>query len=197
MIVNRRMIPHSFRPLAALVAFILFSCFGAYQFNDQRKQPFVPSQEGAQAGYDDVAVAYIYDGDTIRLDGGEWVRLDGIDTPEASRNKRLFRDVRRSGRDVDEILRMGHVATEYTRSLLEGRRVRLEFDIEKRDKYGRLLAYVYRLDDGLFVNADIIRHGYAYTLTIPPNIRHADEFKALYKEARKTRSGFWGNLDVE
>ncbi len=141
--------------------------------------------------FSDIAVSHIYDGDTISLGSGEKVRLLGIDTPESSENKKLLRDAARSGQDTGDILRMGRLAAAYTRSLLQGRSVRLEFDIEKRDKYGRLLAYVYRVDDGLFVNEEIIRQGYAYPMTIPPNIRHADGFRKLFRQARKAGRGLW------
>jgi micrococcal nuclease len=85
---------------------------------------------------------------------------------------------------------MGMRAYEFTRKLVEGKKVRLEFDVEKRDKYERLLAYVY-LPDGTFVNAEIVRQGYASLLTIPPDVKYADLFAQLYKEARENRRGLW------
>ncbi len=154
-----------------------------------------------QKAYADIAVADVYDGDTIKLANGERVRFIGIDTPESGENKKILRDAQRSGRDVREIIKMGHVAAGYTKSLLEKRRVRLEFDIERRDKYGRLLAYVYRVDDGLFINEVIIKNGYAYPMTIPPNIRYAGEFRKAFRQARKAGLGLWGQFpsdtDVE
>jgi micrococcal nuclease len=69
--------------------------------------------------------------------------------------------------------------------------VRLTLDVEPRDRYGRLLAYVHRRDDGLFVNAELVRRGYATTLTIPPNVRHAERFRTLAREARKAGRGLW------
>ncbi|MBF0331072.1 MAG: thermonuclease family protein [Candidatus Omnitrophica bacterium] len=147
--------------------------------------------------YPDVKVVYVFDGDTIKLADGEKVRFIGIDTPESSRNKKLLRDAGRSGRDVQQILEMGHQAAVYTRSLLDGRRVRLDFDIQRRDKYGRLLAYVYRVDDGLFINEEIIKNGYAYPMTIPPNIRHAEEFKRSFRQARKSRLGLWAQFSSD
>ena len=156
------------------------------------RSPVESSVPSAASGvYGDIAVAYVYDGDTIKLADGEKVRLIGIDTPESSQNKKLFRDAERSGEDVNRILAMGRKAAVHTRGLLDGRRVRLEFDIERRDKYGRLLAYVYRLDDGLFINQEIISSGYAYPMTIPPNIRYADEFRKLFREAQEAGRGLW------
>jgi len=64
-------------------------------------------------------------------------------------------------------------------------------DVEQRDRYGRLLAYVYREPERLFVNAELVRQGYAVTLTIPPNVRFADTFLALARQARAAGKGLW------
>ncbi len=85
---------------------------------------------------------------------------------------------------------MGEEAARYVSSFLNGKEVRLEFDVQPRDRYQRTLAYVY-LTDGTFVNKKIICDGYAYPMTIPPNVRHADEFKACFDEAREQRRGLW------
>ncbi|MEI8011782.1 MAG: thermonuclease family protein [Candidatus Omnitrophota bacterium] len=186
----RRIILPCWRPGALLLIFIsLFYVVLRYipSFSHKSVSPQVVNA----FEYAAVDVAYVYDGDTIRLSNGEKVRFVGIDTPESSDNKKLRRDARRSGTSAVDILRMGHQASRYTKSLLEGRKVRLEFDIEKRDKYGRLLAYVYRVDDGLFVNEDIIRNGYAYPMSIPPNIRYADKFRQAFRSARKNNAGLW------
>ena len=74
---------------------------------------------------------------------------------------------------------------------MAGRRVRLVLDAEPRDRYGRLLAYVYRGRDGLFVNAALVRHGYARPLTIPPDVRFAGRFAALAAAARRAGRGLW------
>jgi micrococcal nuclease len=184
--------PRVLHPLTFFLIFLSSFFFIAKQFSGPSPQ-VSHDLVADKAGYADIAVIYVYDGDTIKLADAEKVRFVGIDTPESSRNKKLFRDASRSGEDINKILAMGRSAKEYTKGLLEGRRVRLEFDIEKRDKYGRLLAYVYRVDDGLFVNEDIIRNGYAYPMTIPPNVRHADEFKKLFREAQKAERGLWSS----
>jgi micrococcal nuclease len=72
-----------------------------------------------------------------------------------------------------------------------GRSVRLVADVEQRDRYGRLLAYVYREPDGAFVNARLVRDGYARTLTIAPNVAHASELADLARAARRARRGLW------
>jgi len=118
------------------------------------------------------------------------VRLIGIDTPEVHESEKLYRDSRTSGQDIEAIKVMGRRAKKFTRDLVEGKTVRLEFDVQKRDKYNRLLAYVY-LSDGTFVNAEIIKQGYASVMTYPPNVKHAEEFLKLYRQARETKSGLW------
>ena len=99
-------------------------------------------------------VAKVIDGDTLKLSNGERVRLIGIDTPESRDNPKLRRDAERTGQDRQAIIAMGKRATEFTKKLVEGKQVRLEFDVQQRDKYGRLLAYVY-LEDGTFLNSSI------------------------------------------
>jgi micrococcal nuclease len=75
--------------------------------------------------------------------------------------------------------------------LIAGQEVRLRYDAERRDRYGRTLAYVYRASDGLFVNAELVRRGYARTLTIAPNVAHAADFRRLAERARAAGRGLW------
>ena len=105
---------------------------------------------------------------TCVIDGREErVRLTGIDTPEVAQG------ACGTGPPVGECF--GDEATAFTESLLPvGTPVRLERDIVGRDDYGRMLAYVYRANDGIFVNYEIVRQGYAQPLTIPPNVTFAD-----------------------
>ncbi len=125
-------------------------------------------------------VVRVIDGDTIRFRLGdriETVRYIGLDTPETVHPARGIEPY-------------GLAASAFNRTLVEGRKVRLELDTEPRDHYGRLLAYVYT--DSLFVNAELIRQGYAQVFTVPPNVRHADEFVRLQRQARLTDRGLWG-----
>jgi micrococcal nuclease len=145
---------------------------------------------GKSYDYDDILVTRAVDGDTLKLENGERVRLIGIDTPEVHESQKLYRDAKRSGRDAATIQKLGAQSAGFTRKLVEGKRVRLEFDVEKRDKYERLLAYVF-LKDGTFVNAEIVRQGYASPYTFPPNVRYAEQFKNLYDEARQSNRGLW------
>jgi micrococcal nuclease len=146
---------------------------------------------GKNYNYDNILVKRAVDGDTLLLENGERVRLIGIDTPELHESKKLYRDAQRSGEDIKTIQGLGKRAAEFTKDLVEGKRVRLEFDVDRYDKYKRLLAYVYLVDDGTFVNAKIVEEGYASLMTYPPNVKHADEFVKLYREARENNRGLW------
>ena len=127
----------------------------------------------------DLAVERVVDGDTIVVTGKRRIRLIGVDTPET-------RDPRRP------VGCFGKEASRFTTSLLpKGTPVRLVGDVEQLDAFGRTLAYVYRISDGLFVNAELVRQGYANVLTIPPNVAHAEEFVALARQARQSSLGLW------
>jgi micrococcal nuclease len=127
-------------------------------------------------------VTKITDGDTIHVEiggGDETVRLIGIDTPESV-------DPR------SPVECFGKEASAHLAELLPlGTEVRLVRDVEARDRYDRLLAYVYRVSDDLFVNLQQARDGYAQQLTIPPNVAHADDFTAAVAEAREAGRGLW------
>src|SRR5438552_16349994 len=84
----------------------------------------------------------------------------------------------------------GREATEANRRLVAGKRVRLETDVQARDRYGRLLAYVWVGD--VMVNAELVRLGYAQVMTVPPNVRYQQLFLKLQREAREAGRGLWG-----
>ena len=86
---------------------------------------------------------------------------------------------------------MGKRATEYVESLVKpGDLITIEFDAQQRDRYGRLLGYVY-FSNGKMLNEEIVRAGYANVMTIPPNVKYQDRFLRAYKEARKNKKGLW------
>jgi micrococcal nuclease len=132
----------------------------------------------------DAEVVSVTDGDTItaRLDTGdtEKVRLIGIDTPET-----------KDPRTVVECF--GTEASARTHALLPtGTAIRLETDVDRRDRYGRFLAYVWRVGDGLFVNEALVKGGWAAPYRYPPNVKYADRFSRLGAEARAANAGLWG-----
>jgi micrococcal nuclease len=171
-----------------LIALLIIGCGNSQSAVSEEKPISIPF--GKTYSYDDILVVRVVDGDTLKLENGERVRLIGIDTPETHESVKLYRDSKKSGQDIKTIQALGRRSYKFTRQLVEGKRVRLEFDLEKHDRYKRLLAYVY-LKDGTFVNAEIIRQGYASLMTYPPNVKYVDTFKQLYKEARENVRGLW------
>lgn len=129
-----------------------------------------------------VKVLRSIDGDTIELDGGQKVRYIGIDTPE-------LHDPRK------KVECFAKEAMEKNKELVEAKEVRLEKDISERDKYNRLLRYVYLPTEtspsGEFVNALLVQEGYALASTFPPDVKYAELFKNLEKEARENKRGLW------
>lgn len=138
----------------------------------------------ASAGRNDVPVVVrVVDGDTLVVavpgTGDEKVRLIGIDTPESVDPRR---PVECFGKEASSRL---------AELLPEGTEVRLERDVEGRDRYGRLLAYVYRAGDGTFVNLAMAEEGFAQPLSIPPNVAYAARFTAAAAAARDAGRGLW------
>ncbi len=126
-------------------------------------------------------VSKVIDGDTIQLSNGWRIRYLGIDTPEI--RKKVM------GEWVYDPQLFALEAKKYNSDLVSGRKVRLEFDVEKKDKYSRWLAYVY-VDD-VMVNAELLKEGLARVLIIPPNGKYADIFKNLRIKAQKSKIGIW------
>ena len=121
-------------------------------------------------------VIAVTDGDTIKLENGEVVRYIGIDTPETIHPSR-------------PVQCFGKEASDRNKELVEGKLVKLEKDIRDKDKYGRLLRYVWVGE--LFVNDYLARQGYAYAHTFPPNVKHSEQFVQAQQEARKNNRGLW------
>jgi len=147
--------------------------------------------------YNKATVVQVVDGDTLRIemDGQEEaVRLIGIDTPESKINKKAKKDSIKTNHDVETITAMGKEAARYVRTLVrKGDTVGIEFDVQKRDKYNRLLVYAY-LSDGKMLNEEIVKAGYANIMTYPPNVRYQDRFVRAYREALDTKRGLYRDL---
>jgi endonuclease YncB( thermonuclease family) len=174
-------------PLAIIVGFVAFGLI-------LRSEPRTPNSSGevvsptstdvrgdteestTEAGMGKVArVTFVVDGDTVELEGGERVRLIGIDTPE--RGKSFYGEAR-----------------EALAALVLNKTVRLERDISERDRYGRFLAYLYL--DEMFVNLELVQNGFAKAYTYPPDVAHAEEFVVAEGQARKAGRGLWGTTDT-
>ena len=133
----------------------------------------------AAAGWIDGSVVRVVDGDTIDVqlaDRVEKIRYIGVNAPE------IHHPIR--GEEPG-----GREAAEANRRLVAGRHVRLELDVRTRDRYGRLLAYVWAGDT--MVNAELVRLGYAQVMTVPPNVKYQHLFVKLQREARDAHRGLW------
>jgi micrococcal nuclease len=133
-------------------------------------------------GTESYIVREVIDGDTFRIDDGSEkgtkVRLIGVDAPETRRTR------------TKEIGFYAQESGQYLRDLIEGKKVRLEYDVDTLDLYGRTLAYVYT-DKNLFVNAELVKKGYAMIMTVPPNVKYAEKFVKLARKARMKERGLW------
>lgn len=138
-------------------------------------------------------VTSVSDGDTVHVKLGgrdERVRMIGVNTPEISHPDLGIREQP-----------YGRQAAAYTRKRLLGKKVWLELDVQQRDKYGRLLAYVWLSPPASFSekeirarmhNAELLLNGYAQVMTVPPNVKYADLFVKFQREAREKGKGLWG-----
>ncbi len=128
-----------------------------------------------------VLVVKVIDGDTLEVEGGKRIGYIGIDTPETV-------DPRKP------VECFGRQASNKNRKLVEGKRVRLEKDISKKDKYGRLLRYIWVGDT--LVNEVLVKEGYAYASSYPPDVKYQDRLNVAQKFAREGNIGLWGVCDV-
>ena len=154
------------------------------QFCENRK-PRTTLYESKKSSSENTEAFYlctrVVDGDTIIIEMNgkqERVRLIGVDTPETKHPKK-------------PVEHFGKEASAFTKRMVEGKKVTLEYDLEKRDKYDRLLAYVY-LEDGTFINAEIIKQGYGFAYTRFP-FKHLEDFRQHEDDARSSGKGLWGN----
>jgi micrococcal nuclease len=130
------------------------------------------------------AVDRVIDGDTIQLSNGRMVRYIGIDTPE-TREKIGSKWIYKPSPYAEE-------ASAFNKKLVEGRVVKLEFDVQKTDKYNRLLSYIYV--DNKMVNAEILKEGLAMIYTYPPNVKYSKTLLEAQREARDNKKGIWTGL---
>jgi micrococcal nuclease len=103
--------------------------------------------------------------------------LIGADTPETKHPRK-------------PVEAYGKEATAFTRQTVEGKEVRLEIHVQRKDTYGRTLAYVYV--KGQMLNAEPVQHGYAQVAIFPPNVKYQELFLKLQREAREAKRGLWG-----
>ena len=192
-------------PVAILIA-IIGAIFGLQQTPDagpsNHNKNTAPRHTTARSNAEhptsrrSVVLESVVDGDTIRVrDRGTIypVRLIGVDTPERRENDKAFRDADRSGNDLKVMLAAGEQAADFVRSQLRpNTELELETDIEPRDRYHRVLGYIY-LPNGEMLNELILRAGYARPYTFPPNVRYAERFRVASRIARDESRGLWGS----
>jgi micrococcal nuclease len=166
----------AWRGVVLLVGAVLL---GSAACGDARDAPPAASVTRTASARETASVARVIDGDTIlvRIDGREErVRYIGVDTPETVAQDR-------------PVECFGPEASARNKALVEGRTVQMERDVSDRDRFGRLLRYVYA--DGVLVNAELLRDGYATSVTFPPDVRENERFRALEREAREAGRGLW------
>ena len=166
------------------VVIILGAAFGLLRIVPSLRPPYL-AHYFLNALPKEAFVKKVVDGDTIELLDGSMVRYIGIDTPEMS--------FKRADKWEHKPQRYAVEATLLNQKLVEGKKVRFEYDTVKKDRYRRILAYVYA--DNLFINGEMVKQGYAYTFNFPPNVRYAEVFAQYQDEAQKNCRGIWSNKD--
>jgi micrococcal nuclease len=161
-----------------LISVVLFLFAAAFYL--VLEQPLLSEK---QVGHGFVPVVEVYDGDTLGViinNKREKVRLTGIDAPETGQ------------------VPWGARAKHYLQTLVSeaGRQVKLEFDVEQRDRYGRILANLIT-PDGKHINLLMVKNGYAVLYTVPPNVRYASELAAAQTEAREKKIGIWSDQGLK
>jgi endonuclease YncB( thermonuclease family) len=166
--------------LVAILIFV-FGFWAGFEFCRENIVVTVPFGNSPEQVADYVGmykVARVIDGDTIEIGGGEKVRYIGMDSPEMAQDGK-----------PEEC--WAQKALEKNRELVSGKIVELRKDVSDRDKYGRLLRYVFV--DGLFVNSELVREGFAKMANFPPDVRYQDEISAAETQAQKNKAGLWSN----
>jgi len=133
---------------------------------------------------DQFLVKRVIDGDTIEIENGQKIRYIGIDTPETVHPDK-------------PVQCFGREASLKNKELVEGKSVRLEKDVSETDKYGRLLLYVYLVNEksepSIFINDYLVRQGYAHSSSYPPDVKYQERFRQAEAEARQNNRGLWAN----
>lgn len=165
-------------PLLSFFLFVYFFIFGTALIALHNPDVFYNYFSGDKKSYQQAYVVEVIDGDTIKvkLENGKTkkVRYIGINCPEIDRP-------------------YGKKSREFNRKLVSNKRVKLLRDVRETDRYGRLLRYVYVKD--IFVNAELVKYGYARVMTVPPDIKHSELFKRLERKARSKELGLWGEYE--
>jgi len=183
---------------------------------------FSPASRLSATVYTLETIDRVLSGDTFKLESGKTVRLIGVDAPESEVNRKAKEDSERTGKDLKDIIAMGKTTMEWIVPRLEGKKIFLKYDTQKKDDRGAEWVYAYlydvenfyggiiereRFEDVkfewwetfkrgkyVFINATILKGGYATPTRNPPNVKYADRFERLYWEAKEAHEGLW-NVD--
>ncbi|MDD5583706.1 MAG: thermonuclease family protein [Candidatus Omnitrophica bacterium] len=139
-----------------------------------------------EADYGNIRVIEVIDGDTVKLANGKLLRYIGIDTPETR--------LKKGNKFIYAPQPFAVEAKKVNEKLVINKVIKIEFDVQKEDRYGRLLGYCFVGDT--FINAQLVKEGYAVISTYPPNVKYAEVFLAAQKEARQQRKGLWGAYET-
>jgi micrococcal nuclease len=172
--------------LISLVVILLWTIFvpkdiGQEQPNEVQITPVEIASNSANTKKENlqkVKVSRVVDGDTIELENGQKVRYIGIDTPETV-------DPRRDPQCF------GKEASLRNKELVENKEVYLEKDVSETDRYGRLLRYIYVEENGVSVNEQLVKEGYAAASSYPPDVKYQEKFRIAEQEARNNQKGLW------
>lgn len=160
----------------------------------------------------EIKVSSVIDGDTFMIGGKKKVRLLGIDAPDVP-DEKTQRELAKQGKNLMEVRKQGRLARNFLKNLINKKEIKLEYDVQKEDKNGRALAYVYKLycskckmnitpeakeiyrfegeNVYLFLNAFMVQWGYAVPAGMPPNTKYDELFMKLYQEAKENERGLW------
>lgn len=162
-----------------LILGVVFIIVGILIGGEKGKTSIVNTSSQEQVGHkNEVFVNKVIDGDTIELLSGERVRYIGINAPEIKDAK-------------GKMECFAEEAYRKNKEMVEGRWMKLEKDISEKDKFGRLLSYAH-LED-LFVNDYLVRQGYAFSASYPPDVKHQEQFRQAEEEARQNNRGLWAS----
>ncbi len=171
--------------LSFIIFLLVLFVDGFYTFVDNASELVTDQPSQVEILSENSFVQRVIDGDTIELDTGEKVRYIGVDSPETKH-------------PIKGIECYGKTSSEKNRELVEGKQVRLETDISETDRYGRLLRYVYLIDEvsttsaEIFVNEYLVREGFAKASSYPPDVKYQELLREAEVEARELQKGLWG-----
>jgi micrococcal nuclease len=170
-----------------------FAELGVSPNSVSRMQPSSPPPAAKPQSARWRTISEVTDGDTLRLENGEQVRLIGVDAPEASDNRKLREDIHKTGMPLSEgeMVHLGQAAAAFAREAGRGRRCWLSYERERTDQYGRTLAYVH-FENGMVLNELLLSQGYA-KVYLNFDFRHKQRFILLQTEARLAGRGLWGS----